>query len=224
MHPGRCGEVVPQSLCTGLADVQLSADRTHRRNSVCREFHCVQRGRLFLQRVRVTSGFRRVVCLLLRTADDHHEEFVRAHQRDRRPRGHSRADRPMTQAVGDVSRERRRYPQAEQPTCQRGNRCLPTGRVKHHHRTRVNQPVHRERHQSAGPADLTMRPHERVSVFIRRDRGHRRNAEHRACSRPSDDPICAAHRAPPPVSVKSVVRAMSAMYVSCDSGLGHKTQ
>ena len=30
----------------------------------------------------------------LGTADDHHEEFVRAHQRDRWPRGHRRAGRP----------------------------------------------------------------------------------------------------------------------------------
>ena len=37
MHSGRCGKVVPQSLRTGLADVELSADRADRGNPLGRE-------------------------------------------------------------------------------------------------------------------------------------------------------------------------------------------
>jgi hypothetical protein len=50
------GKEVPQPLCPGLADVQLSADRAHRGNPVRRELRGEQLGRLLLQRVRVASG------------------------------------------------------------------------------------------------------------------------------------------------------------------------
>jgi hypothetical protein len=46
--PGRCGKVVPQSLCSPLADVELSADRTNRGNPIRRELGGEQFGRLFL--------------------------------------------------------------------------------------------------------------------------------------------------------------------------------
>jgi hypothetical protein len=48
MTPGRCGKVAPRSLLTWLPDVKLSADRTHRRNSICPELLGEQLSRLFL--------------------------------------------------------------------------------------------------------------------------------------------------------------------------------
>jgi hypothetical protein len=43
-----CGEIISQPLCSGLADVELSADRSHRGNSVRRELLDEQPRRLFL--------------------------------------------------------------------------------------------------------------------------------------------------------------------------------
>jgi hypothetical protein len=56
----------------------------------------------------------------------------------------------------NVRRQRRRYAQAEQPPRQRRNRHRPPSRVQHHHRARVHQPVHRQRHQPGRPPRLTM--------------------------------------------------------------------
>ena len=134
--------------------------------------------------------------------------------------GHAATAAPrqaMAQAVGDVGRKRRRDAQAKEPPRQRGNRRLAARRVKHHHRTRVDQPVYRKRDHAGRPARLTVRPHEIVGMFVGRHRGYRRNAEHGKRGRPADDPIRAAHRAPPAASANSVVRAMSIMYVRCVS-------
>jgi Phage integrase family len=49
------------------------------------------------------------------------------------------------QAVGNVCRESRRDPNAEKPPRQGRNRHLTARRVKHHHRTGIDQPVHRQR-------------------------------------------------------------------------------
>jgi hypothetical protein len=78
------GEVVSQPLCPGLADVELSADRRAEgtRSAASRPLQ---------QRVRVEPGPGRGVRRDLGTADDHHEQLVRADQRDRWPRGHRRA-------------------------------------------------------------------------------------------------------------------------------------
>jgi hypothetical protein len=66
-----------------------------------------------------------------------------------------------------------------------------------------------------------MRPHQRISVLVGRDRSDRGHADHRARGGPPDDPICPGHRAPPAEIANSVVRAMSIMYVRCVSDLGH---
>lgn len=127
----------------------------------------------------------------------------------------------MAQAVGNVRREGRRDANAEQPLRQSRDRHLAARRVKQHHRTGIDQPVHRERDQASRPASLAIRPHQRVSVPIGRDRSDRHHADHRARSRSPDDPICPGHRTPPAASLNSVVRAISIMYVRCESGLGH---
>jgi hypothetical protein len=68
--------------------------------------------------------------------------------------------------------------QAKQPARQRGNRRLTARGVVHHHRTRVDQAVYRERDQASSPTCPTVRPHQLVGVLIGRLRGHRRDAEH----------------------------------------------
>jgi hypothetical protein len=92
--------------------------------------------------------------------------------------GHSRANQAVTEAVGDVGCERRRDAQAEQPPRKRGNRRLAARRVKHHHRTRVDQAIQRERNHVGCPARLTVRPHEIVGMLVGRHRSNRRDAEH----------------------------------------------
>jgi hypothetical protein len=71
-----------------------------------------------LQRIRVhwRPGMIGSARRCLGVADNHHKEFVRADQRNRRPRGHSRPNQAMAQAVRNVCRERRRYAQAEEPS------------------------------------------------------------------------------------------------------------
>jgi hypothetical protein len=130
----------------------------------------------------------------------------------------------MAQAVREVGRKGRRDPQAEEPTRQRGNRRLTARGVKHHHRTRVDEAVYRERDQASNPAGLTVHPHEIVGMFVGRDRGDRRHTDYRARSRPPDDPVCPNHSAPPAEIANSVVKAMLIMYVKCVSGQKHFRQ
>jgi hypothetical protein len=85
----------------------------------------------------------------------------------------------------------------------------------------VDQPVHREQDQAGSPTRLTVRPHEIVGVFAGSHRSHRRDAEDGNRGRPPNDAICPTHRAPREETVNSEVRAMSIMYVSCESTLGH---
>jgi len=114
-----CSEVVPQPLRPGLANVELRADRADRRNAMRCQLIGEYLGCLFTERVQVirTSGY--AARCRLRTADNHHEQFIGADQRDRRPRGHRSTDRPVPQPVGHVGRERRRDAQAEKPPRQR---------------------------------------------------------------------------------------------------------
>jgi hypothetical protein len=87
------------------------------------------------------AGARRTRCGLaprrhLGTADDHHEELIRAVQSNRRPPGHRCASQVMTQVVRDVGREPRRDTQAEQPPRQRRNRRFAARRIQHHPNSR----------------------------------------------------------------------------------------
>lgn len=111
--------MVPQLLRRMLANVELRADRTDRRNAMCRQLTGEYLGRLFTERIRVIRAARYAIRYHLGTADNHHEQFVRADQRHRRPRGHHRANRPVPQPVGHVGRERRRDAKAEEPPRQR---------------------------------------------------------------------------------------------------------
>jgi hypothetical protein len=79
-----------------MADVELSLDRVHQGNSVHRELLGEQLGRLLLKRVRFVLGLVRAVGRNLGTPGDHHEEFARASQGNRRPRGHSDASQGPT--------------------------------------------------------------------------------------------------------------------------------
>jgi hypothetical protein len=93
------------------------------------------------------------------------------------------------------------------------NRSYAARRVDHHRRTCVHQPVHCEHDKARSPARLTVCPNEIVGVLVGRDRGGRREAEHRACSGSSHDSIGRPHRAPP--SKRAVVSAIS---LACSVG------
>ena len=82
------GEVVSQPLCPGMADMELSADRAHRGNPARRQLPCEHLSRPLLQRIRAEPGPGCSARRNLGTADDHHEQLVRADQRNRGPRGH----------------------------------------------------------------------------------------------------------------------------------------
>ena len=108
MTPQRCGKVAPRSLRTWPPDVKLSADRTHRSNSICPDCSANNSPPVPV-RVGVAPSRGRILHRRLRTADNHHQELVGAHQGKRRPRSHSRthqameargADRSVSRAVG----------------------------------------------------------------------------------------------------------------------------
>jgi hypothetical protein len=109
LHPPcRSGsEVVPQSLCPWLADMELSGSEAPREPGPP-PAACEQLSRPLPQRVHVAPGLGRDVRLNLGTADDHQQQFIGPDQRHRRPRGHRRASKPVAQAVSDVGGERRR--------------------------------------------------------------------------------------------------------------------
>ena len=65
---------------------------------------------------------RLTIDLLLSSTDDHHEELVRADQRNCGPRGHLRARQAMAEAVRDVGRDT----QAEEPPRSVGTAKDPT--------------------------------------------------------------------------------------------------
>jgi hypothetical protein len=94
--PGPCSKVIAQALCAWLADMELSTDGTDRGNPVSRKLFSEHLGGLFLQLVRTMPTAGRGVLQYLRTADDHHEEFVRTHQGDRWPCGHRSTYRPVS--------------------------------------------------------------------------------------------------------------------------------
>jgi len=73
----------------------------------------------------------------------------------------------VLETVSDVRRKRRCDAQPQQPTRQRWNRRLPSRAVRHHHRARVDQPVHLQRHQPGRPSRLAVRPHEIIGVLVR---------------------------------------------------------
>jgi transposase len=83
------------SLGTWLPHVQPGADRAHRRHAPGRELDRECPCSLHLQRIGIGHALRRPASgragpRWLGRTDDHHEQLVRADQRDRRPRGHRR--------------------------------------------------------------------------------------------------------------------------------------
>jgi hypothetical protein len=145
---------------------------------------------------------------------DDHAQLVRSDQRNGGPRAHRSTDQSMTQAVRDVRREGRGNSQTEQPPGERWNRQISARRVEHHHRTGVDQTVHSQRNETSREASLTVRRHKIARVLAGDDS---RNADHGPGSGPPNQQIRRAHHAPTTLSVKSVVRAMGVVYVSCES-------
>ena len=107
------GQVCAYPPGTRLPHMQPGADRAHRRHASGREpdRECLRS--LTLQRIGIGHALRRPAhgwhgSRCLGRADDHHEQLVRADQRDRRPRGHRRARQAVPETVGDIRRQRRR--------------------------------------------------------------------------------------------------------------------
>jgi len=112
------GQVCAYPPGTRLPHMQPGADRAHRRHASGREpdRECLRS--LTLQRIGIGHALRRPAhgwhgSRCLGRADDHHEQLVRADQRDRRPRGHRRARQAVPETVGDIRRQRRRDAQPE---------------------------------------------------------------------------------------------------------------
>jgi len=99
-----------------LPDVQPGADHADRRHPPGRYLTRELLSSLRLQRIAASSAGSsragRRTHRRLSGVDDHHEQLVRADQRDRKPRGHNSARQPMAEAVCHVGRERRRDAQA----------------------------------------------------------------------------------------------------------------
>jgi len=121
------GQVCAHPLRTRLPDMQPGADRTHRGHAPCRDLSRKFLRSLRLKRVnsRPASG-RAARCSRgsrhLSRADDHHEELVRADQRECPPRRHRGTDQAMPQAMGHVGREGHRDTQAKELPRQPGHR------------------------------------------------------------------------------------------------------
>lgn len=108
MPIGGCGQLLAQSLGARLADMQRSPDGSYRGNTIScqfsREHDCGLLSKRIGHRctiVRARLGRR------LRVTDDHHQQFMRPDERDRRPRGHSGAADALAQSVDDVRSQRR---------------------------------------------------------------------------------------------------------------------
>lgn len=87
LSAGDGGQVGPYLRRTRLPDTKPYPNSTHRGNAIRAEVFGEQMRCVLPQRsgnLRHARDFRR----RLRAADDHHEEFVRADEGDRRPRGH----------------------------------------------------------------------------------------------------------------------------------------
>ena len=132
LHPSHssCREVVPQPLYPWLTDVKLSTDRPNRGNALSREH---QDGMISKRIVHdlfsvLTGRDHRYLI----PADDHHQQLVRPHERDSRPRPYNLAEDALAQAVGNVRRERGDDAQPEQPPRQRRHPRTPPCSVQHH--------------------------------------------------------------------------------------------
>jgi hypothetical protein len=140
------GKVLAQPLCARLANMERCTDGTYRGKAIScelgREHHCgplserIDNGHIILRPGRHDRH--------LGAANDHHQELIRSDKRDRRPSCHSGADDAVAQAVGDVRGECRDDAHAKEPPRQRRHPDTPPRRVQHHHRTGVDQPVHRQ--------------------------------------------------------------------------------
>ena len=91
-------------------------------------------------------------------SDEPDQELIRAHDTDCQPGRHYHPGQTVGPALGHVRREGRCGPQAEQPPGQGRDWDPMPGRVQHHHRTGVHQPVDRGRLQPGGDPAFAVFP------------------------------------------------------------------
>ncbi len=104
---------------------------------------------------------------LLTPANDHHEEFVRSHQRDCGPRCRCGADQAVGPALGHVHGERGGDAEREHPAGQPRYRQPVPRRVQDDHRRRVHQAVNRPGLQQGGHAALAVLAGHCIGVPVR---------------------------------------------------------
>jgi hypothetical protein len=128
----------PAAAAPGLADVELRADRTRRRNSGRRQLPGQQLRRPLPRWVRVMPGIGRTARRSLGTADDHHEELVRTDQCSGGPGAYRRDGQAAAQALRHISASVAAMPKTSSHRASAGNGVLRRA-VKHRRRTRVDQ-------------------------------------------------------------------------------------
>jgi hypothetical protein len=125
------------------------------------------------------------------STNDHHEQLVRADQA-------SVAHAATAAPIRSRPRPWATFGVAVMPRPSSHRASAGTGTfqyaVQYDHRTRVDQPVYRQRDQAGRPARLTMCSHGIKGVLIRRDRSNRSDTDDSPRSRPPDDPSAAITR------------------------------
>lgn len=142
---------------------------------------------------------------------------------------------PTSATVGHASTGPRSRPQATfaasvpampRPSSHRastGARTAPPCRVKHSHRTGVDEPVHGQRDQTCRPPRLAARLLQGTRMLVGNDRRDSSHPGHRSRSRPPGNTISRCHRAPS-ASANSAAMTTGAMYVSSDSDQTQEAQ
>ena len=154
MRTGGCGKVLAQPLCARLANVERGTDGTYRGNSlscqVSREHHCgllpkrINHGRTIM-RARSGRGVGAARTIIIRSSYDPTSATA----------GHAATTPPMMPwprpwATFAASVATMPSPSSHPHT--------PPRRVQHHHRTRIDEPVHRHENEVPGPAGLAVHP------------------------------------------------------------------
>jgi hypothetical protein len=154
-----CGKVLAQPLCARLANMERGTDGTYRGNSlscqVSREHHCgllskrINHGRTIMW---ARSG-RRVGAprTIIRSSYDPTSATA----------GHAATTPPMMPWPKPWATFAASVATMPSPSSHRASPGTRTPRrVQHHHRTRIDEPVHRHENEVPGPAGLAVRPYQ----------------------------------------------------------------
>ena len=122
-------------------------------------------------------------------ADHQHQELVRTHKREGRPRSDECADEPVGETMRRVRSNGRGDTEAQQPAGKGGNGSPTPRRVQHHHRAGVDQAIDGQRHEAGCQAVLAIAADDVEGVAVGDNRCNGGDADHRNGGRPSDEPV-----------------------------------